>query len=74
MAEYVSDLTPILSPKSKLRVAAPLVANGSGAYGLDDPAWPASFQLSPRELALAERCREVVSIAELEPELNDRIL
>ena len=70
VAEYVSDRTPKLSPESKLRVAAPLVANGSGAYVLDDPAWPASFQLSAREFAIAERCKDVVSIAELEPELN----
>lgn len=71
VADYVSDRSPILSPESKLRVAAPLVANGSGDYVLDDPAWPASFRLSPREFALAERCKDVVSIADLEPELND---
>jgi hypothetical protein len=71
VAEYVSDRSPILSSESRLRVAAPLVADGSGAYVLDDPAWPASFRLSPREFALAERCKEVVSLAELEPDLND---
>jgi glycosyltransferase involved in cell wall biosynthesis len=71
VAEYVSDRRPILSPESKLRVAAPCVAAGSGAYVLDDPTWPASFCLSPREFALAERCKDVVSIADLDPELND---
>ena len=71
VAEYVSERSPKLSPESRLRVAAPLVANGSGVYVLDDPAWPASFRLSPREFALAERCKDVVSVAELEPELND---
>jgi glycosyltransferase involved in cell wall biosynthesis len=71
VAGYVSDRSPKLSPESRLRVAAPLVANGSGAYVLDDPAWPASFRLSPREFALAERCKDVASVAELEPELND---
>ncbi|MCA1576690.1 MAG: glycosyltransferase family 4 protein [Acidobacteria bacterium] len=72
VADYVSDPVPTISPDSKLRIAAPLVATGSGAYVLDDPAWPATFHLTPRELALAHTCKDVVSVSELDPELRDR--
>jgi len=74
VSDYVSHAAPVPSAESRLRVAAPIIANGSRSYLLDDPAWPASFRLDARELALAERCRDVATAAELEQEINDRQL
>jgi hypothetical protein len=71
VADYVSRPAPVPTADSRLRVAAPLIPNGSGEYLLDDPAWPASFRLSPREFTLAETCRDVATVAEVVQETDD---
>lgn len=72
VSNYVSGAAPVPSGESRLRVAAPLIANGSGDYRLDDPAWPATFRLSPHEFDLVQRCRAVATTVEVEQETNDR--
>ncbi len=66
VAAYVSAEGRSPGERSKLRLAAPLVPSGrDGFYSLDDPAWPATFRLDEAELAIAERCRDVTTAAEL---------
>ncbi|XXF78904.1 glycosyltransferase family 4 protein [Myxococcaceae bacterium GXIMD 01537] len=68
VSHYASGPAPMPGPRSRLRVAAPLVEDGPGHWRLDDAAWPARFPLDAADLALAERCREPTSVAELERE------
>lgn len=63
--DYVSGPRPSPSERSRLRLAAPLVAQAGGEYRLDDPAWPATFRLDESDMALADRCREAAAVAEL---------
>jgi glycosyltransferase involved in cell wall biosynthesis len=68
VADYVSAPRPVPGPHSRLRLAAPLLPNGSdffGAQRLDDPAWPATFSLDEFGLDVAERCRRVTPASEL---------
>jgi glycosyltransferase involved in cell wall biosynthesis len=64
--DYVSAPRPAPGARSRLRLAAPLAAQPrDGSYRLEDPAWPATFRLDRDDLALAERCKEVVALSEL---------
>lgn len=72
VSDYVSGAAPVPAGESRLRVAAPLIADGSGNYRLDDPAWPATFRLSPQEFDLVQRCRTVATAVEVEQETQDR--
>lgn len=70
--DYVSGPRPVPAAGSRLRLAAPLVAHErGGAYGLVDPAWPATFRLEESDLALAERCREAVTLSDLPGDLRE---
>jgi glycosyltransferase involved in cell wall biosynthesis len=68
VSHYASGPVPVPGPHSRLRLAAPLARDAEGRWRLEDATWPASFPLEPAELALAERCREPVSVADLERE------
>jgi glycosyltransferase involved in cell wall biosynthesis len=61
VSDYVSGLCPKPGPNSRLRLAAPLLSAGEGLRRLDDPAWPAAFDLDEFELGVAERYREARS-------------
>lgn len=65
VAYYVSGDRPMPSPRSRLRLAAPMVATAAGGYRLVDPAWPAEFRLDQADCAIVERCKEVIAVAEL---------
>lgn len=65
VADYVSRATPVPDAGSRLRLAAPIEADGSGRYRLTDPAWPATYELDESALTLAKRCQNVVSVSDL---------
>jgi glycosyltransferase involved in cell wall biosynthesis len=65
---YASGPAPVPGPRSRLCLAAPLVEEAPGVWRLEDAAWPARFRLDAAGRALAERCREPVTCAELERE------
>lgn len=60
VADYVSTKCPTVGPQSKLMLSAPLENDGRGGFRLMDPAWPATFRLDDRELALVQRCQTPV--------------
>jgi glycosyltransferase involved in cell wall biosynthesis len=72
VAHYVSTETPRVGAQSTVRLAAPLNADGDGGHVLDDPAWPATFHLSERELALAAQCGDPVGAGALMRDEGDR--
>jgi glycosyltransferase involved in cell wall biosynthesis len=65
---YASRPVPVPGPQSRLSLAAPLTEEAPGVWRLEDAAWPARFRLDAAGRALAERCREPVTGAELERE------
>lgn len=66
VSHYVSSARPEPRPDSRLRLAAPLIKAGDNLYRLDDPAWPATYRLSPAEYELLHRCEDEITVAELE--------
>lgn len=65
VADYVSTEAPSPTIGSRLRLAAPLATDQHDGYLPDDPAWPATFHLTPAESSLAERCAEVTTVGEV---------
>ncbi len=57
---YVSGPPPSPGPGHRLAVAAPLLPE-EGGFRLDDPAWPARFELAGPDLAIARLCEEEAS-------------
>ncbi|HEX8337270.1 MAG TPA: glycosyltransferase [Pyrinomonadaceae bacterium] len=55
-ARYASAPMPVVGALDRPLPAGPLVENEDGSLGLDDPCWPASFDLSARERELLARC------------------
>ncbi len=66
---YVSGPPPTVRLGSVVRVAAPLVVS-AGSARLDDPAWPAAYQMDELGLRIAERCREPVVVQTLLKDLE----
>lgn len=58
---YVSHATPTVETATRVRAAAPLVVEGDRVR-LDDPAWPARYDLDPAEEALLTACRRSVPV------------
>jgi glycosyltransferase involved in cell wall biosynthesis len=67
-AVYASGGPPTVGPASRLRVAAPLLPEG-GRWRLDDPAWPALFDLTASESAVADACATEMLFAQLSRQL-----
>lgn len=62
---YVSGQCPELLPSTRMQLAAPIEQVLDGVYRLDDPAWPATFNLAPEEVSIMEKCRTPVHVNEL---------
>jgi glycosyltransferase involved in cell wall biosynthesis len=67
-AHYASAPMPTVGEHDRPLAAGPLVEHEDGALGLDDPCWPASFDLGAREKGLLARCDGRRSVGSLSAE------
>ena len=67
VSHYVSRRIPTLTPSTIIATAAPLLgsAEKSGRLSLDDPAWPATYDISDSQQELLKCCQRATSVAAL---------
>ncbi|ASZ13768.1 glycosyltransferase family 4 protein [Chitinophaga pendula] len=62
---YVSIAVPKVTLEDQVYLAAPLHGEGAATVVLDDPAWPARYELNTQERAVVTYCDGTVSVKEL---------
>jgi hypothetical protein len=62
---YVSAETPRLTTRSTVQLAASLKTDINGGAVLDDPAWPAHYRLSARQMGQVDKCHDPIGVGEL---------
>lgn len=62
---YVSVANPQVTLYDRVYLAAPLHGEGAATVVLDDPAWPARYELNQQERSVVAYCDGTVGVAEL---------